>query len=149
MRVMFRWSTVSDLLAKIMVLVWDVIGHDLRLQKITNGWVGRLNDCWCWDDKPRQLRHFIICSLSNCEAATKILERASFHHCGHNGAEKRSQLCHSFSNLIISVMVHLIKTDEGVWVEPFGSWINAAHHNYKQNPSNETVSLEPIITQCL
>lgn len=43
-----------------------------------------------------------------------------------------------FSDFIISVMVHLIKTDEGVWVEPFGSGINAAHHNYKQNPSNET-----------
>ena len=43
-----------------------------------------------------------------------------------------------FSDLIISVMVHLIKTNEGVLVESFGSWINDAHHNYKQNPSNET-----------
>lgn len=96
------WSSVSHLPATTMVLVWDVTGYDLWLQKITNGWVGRLNDCWCWDDKPRQLRHFIICSLSNCEAATKILgchiqllQCASFHHCGHNGGEKRSQLCHS------------------------------------------------------
>ena len=44
--------------------------------------------------------------------------------------EKRKVSCViQFSNLIISVMVHLIKTDEGVWVEPFGSGINAAHHN--------------------
>jgi hypothetical protein len=51
--------------------------------------------------------------------------------------EKRQVSCvNQFSDLIISVMVHLIKTDD-VWVEPFGSGISAAHHNHKQNPSNE------------